>query len=142
MKLRHLPGETLAKCMHVLEAIPGALDLDLPEPTGWHVLVMQYVRAESKVLPGGQKLFFAESTRREDEYQGRVGVVLALGPDCYADKSRYPRGAWVKPGDWVIWPTLESAAQRQRYGGLILAFLPDDKVLGRAIDPVLAVEAA
>jgi hypothetical protein len=139
MRLSDLPAETLAKFSHLLEGKPA--DLQFPDPTGYHVMVLQYVRPEAKTLAGGQRLYFADKTRTEDEFQGRVGLVLALGPDAYRDPSKYPSGPWVRPGDTVIWPTLETAAQRQRYHGLVIAFLPDDRVVGVGVDPALAVEA-
>lgn len=137
MKLSDLPAEALAKYRHLLEGVPP--DAEFPEPTGWFVMVLQFVRPDGKTLAGGQKLFFADKTRDEDKYQGRAGVVLALGPDAYADRSKYPRGPWVKPGDQVLWPTLETAAQRQTYHGLILAFLPDDRLVATRVDPEVAV---
>ena len=30
------------------------------------------------------------------------GCVVAMGPDCYADKAKFPTGAWCKVGDWVL----------------------------------------
>lgn len=141
MRLSDLPAEALAPIAHLLEG-KRIEDLVFPDPTGWHVMVLQYVRPDGKVLAGGGKLFFADQTRKEDEYQGRVGLVLAVGPDAYRDAVKFPAGPWVKPGDWVCWPALESAAQRQKYHGVVLAFLPDDRVVGVGVDPAVAVEAA
>jgi hypothetical protein len=141
VKLSDLPAEALAPVAHLLEG--KALDeIELPEPTGYFVMVLQYIRPDGKMLAGGQKLYFTDATRKEDEYQGRVGLVLALGPDCYRDAAKYPSGPWVQQGDWVTWPALENAAQRQRYHGLVLAFLPDDRLVGRRVNPAVAVEAA
>lgn len=140
MRLSELPAEALAAFAHLLEG--KSPDLEFPDPTGWHVMVLQYVRPDAKTLPGGQRLYFADKTKQEDEYQGRVGLVLAVGPDAYRDPVKYPGGPWVRPGDWVLWPTLETAAQRQRYHGLVIAFLPDDRVVARSVDPRVAVEAA
>lgn len=139
MKLSSLPAESLAPVAHLLEGKPA--DLDFPDPTGWHVMVLQYVRPESKAVAGGGKLYFPDQTRKEDEYQGRVGLVLAVGPDAYKDPAKFPAGPWVTPGDWVAWPALESAAQRQRYHGLIVAFLPDDRIVATGVNPAVAVEA-
>ena len=27
---------------------------------------------------------------------------MAMGPQCYADKDRYPEGPWCKVKDWVM----------------------------------------
>lgn len=137
MRLSDLPAGVLAKFEHLLEGVPP--DAEFPEPTGWHVMVLQYIRPEGKRLSGGGVLYFADKTKEEDKYQGRAGLVLALGPDAYADRVKYPGGPWVQPGDLVLWPALETAAQRQTYHGLVLSFLPDDRLVARRVDPEVAV---
>lgn len=134
MRIEDIPQVARERAPHLIEHLAG---LELPEPTGWHVLVLQYVRPE-KV----GSLFLAEQTRREDEYQGRVGLVLALGPDAYADGAKFQNGAWCKPGDWIVWPPMEQAATRFRYGKAVLALLNDDRVLLTGVDPVMATTGA
>ncbi len=139
MKLSDLPAEALAPVAHLL-AEKG--DLEFPDPCGYFVLVLQYIRPDSRALAGGGVLYYADVTKKEDEYQGRMGIVLALGPDCYADESKYPTGPWVKPGDAVIWPTLEGASQRTKLHGLVVAFIQDDRIVGRAVNMRAALEGA
>jgi hypothetical protein len=134
MKVSDLDPAALAKCAHLLD---GVRDIEIPAPTGWHVLVLQYIRPE-KV----GSIFLADQTRKEDEYQGRVGLVLALGPDAYADTVKFPNGPWCQVGDWVLWPPMESAATRFRYGKAVLALINDDRVLMRGVDPVQATTGA
>lgn len=134
MKIEDIDPAALARAGHLVEDLRG---VDLPAPTGWHVLVLQYIRPE-KV----GSLFLADVTRREDEYQGRTGLVLALGPDCYADQTKYPAGAWCKPGDWILWPPLAQAATRFRYGKAVLALINDDSVLLTGVDPALSTTGA
>ena len=112
-------------------------DAILPQPTGWHVLVLQYTRPENTRTAGG--IILSAATLKEDEYQGRVGLVLALGPDAYADRSRYPNGAWVKPGDWIAWPRLAEASSRMAMGNLTLAVLADERVILSGVDPNAAL---
>jgi hypothetical protein len=81
-------------------------------------------------------IIVAGQTHDEDKYQGRSGLVLALGPDAYKG-DRYLSGAWVKPGDWAAWPALENAANRMSYAGVVLTVIPDDKLVMRGIDPAL-----
>jgi len=45
-------------------------------------------------------LVLAETIERQ-QVASQVGLVLAMGPDCYKDKERYPEGPWCKVGDWV-----------------------------------------
>ena len=48
-------------------------------------------------------VYITPKTREEDKYQGKVGLVLALGPESYADEERFPDGPWCQVGDWVMW---------------------------------------
>lgn len=138
MKLADLPAETLAVIAHLLRSADNTAgidpDLTLPEPTGYHVLCLQYVRPESITTAGGMKLILAAQTRKEDEFQGRLGVVLALGPDAYQDTGKYPSGPWVKPGDIVAWPALENASGRYAFGSGTLCVVPDDRLTLRGCD--------
>lgn len=135
MKLTDLPAEFFEKVPHLVAALG---DTELPEPTGYHILVLQYVRPpQSK---GG--LIMPEKVVREDVYQGRVGLVLKLGPTAYADKARFT-DAWCKPGDWIIWPSIEGAARRFSYGeNVTLAMITDDTVLATNMDPLRATLGA
>ena len=131
MKITDLPAESLEPVKHIVASLG---DVELPNPTGWHVLVMQYVRPE-KV----GSLFMSDQTKQEDKYQGRYGIVLALGPEAYADKQKFGE-AWCKPGDWIAWPAIEGAARRFSYGkDVVLALVNDDSVLATGIDPLRAV---
>ncbi len=128
-----LPADVREKAGHLLASLAGK---PLPQPTGWHVLVLQYVRPDSIVRPSGVKLYTAPKTQAEDEYQGRCGVVLAIGPDAYVG-DKYPSGPWCKVGDWVSWRNMESAASRIGYCGVVLARLTDDTIVDVGIDPTL-----
>ena len=37
-----------------------------------------------------------------EETSSVVGFVIAMGPDCYTDKKRFPNGPWCKEGDFVL----------------------------------------
>lgn len=132
MKISDLPAEVLAPVHHLLGEIEG---VDLPTPRGWHVLALQYVRGEAS--KGG--ILFSDQTKKEDVYQGRVGLVLALGEDAYKG-DKFSSGPWCKPGDWIIWPPVEAAAARFAYGkDVTLVLLADDRVLATDIDPLRSV---
>jgi hypothetical protein len=137
VRLSDLSPEVLAPVKHLLG---DRMDLEFPDPCGYFVLVLQYIRPEARELAGGQKFYYAEVTKKEDEYQGRMGIVLALGPDAYRDPVKYPTGPWVQPGDAVIWPTLTGASQRTKHHGLVIAFLQDDQLVGKAVDMKAALE--
>ena len=132
MKISDLQAAALEKAKHIVDHLG---DVELPVPTGWHILVLQYVRPQTS--KGG--ILFADQTKREDVYQGRVGLVLAMGPDAYRG-DKFASGPWCKPGDWIMWPAVEAAARRFNYGeGTTLALVTDDSVLATGLDPFRAV---
>lgn len=114
------------------------LDLTcVPTPVGYRVLVLQYVRPERTT--GG--LIMPEVSKREDEYQGRVGIVLAMGPDAYKDTEKFPNGPWVSQGDWVAWPNMQATATKLAIKSpdgkdrVIFVLLPDDAFMARGVNP-------
>lgn len=138
VKLNDLPESVLAQIAHLLKSPTNSAGADpeavLPVPTGWHVLCLQYVRPDAITTAGGMKLILAEQTRREDAYQGRIGIVLALGPDAYADTVKFPSGAWCKVGDIIAWPPLESTTGRYPFEGVTLCAITDDRIVFTACD--------
>jgi len=70
----------------------------LPKPTGWRLLILPFKMNEK--TKGG--LHLAETTLEKQQVGSQVGLVLAMGPDCYKDKERYPDGPWCKEKDWVM----------------------------------------
>ena len=70
----------------------------LPKPTGWRLLVLPFKMKEK--TKGG--LVLAETTLEKQQVASQVGLVMAMGPDCYKDKERYPDGPWCKVKDWVM----------------------------------------
>jgi co-chaperonin GroES (HSP10) len=74
--------------------------LDDVRVLGARVLVAVYVRPE-KTKSG---LFLTSKSVEEDKYQGKVGMVLALGPIAFQDDASHRFGS-VTPqvGDWVVY---------------------------------------
>lgn len=78
--------------------LKNAGDLSGYEIFGNQVLVGVYERP-AKTKSG---LYLAETTRQEDQYQGKAGLVLALGPSAFVSDANYDfKGQSVKKGDWV-----------------------------------------
>ena len=70
----------------------------LPKPSGYRILcAIPEVEKESE---GG--ILYAEDFVRREELMTTVLFVVALGPDCYADKGRFPTGPWCKQGDFIL----------------------------------------
>jgi co-chaperonin GroES (HSP10) len=66
---------------------------------GARVLVAVYVRPKQSA--GG--IYLPDKTVDEDKYQGKVGLVLALGPIAFEDDTTHRFGT-IKPevGDWIV----------------------------------------
>lgn len=63
------------------------------------ILVGIYIRPEKTA--GG--IYLSDTTRGEDKYQGKVGLVLKKGPLAFVDDAHNKfHGQDVKPGDWVF----------------------------------------
>ena len=70
----------------------------LPKPSGYRILCA--VPEQEKEFESG--IAKADETLRIDETLTTVLFVVELGPDCYADKSRFPTGHWCKKGDFIL----------------------------------------
>ena len=73
-----------------------------------------------------------DSYRDKEVLKANCGMVLALGPDAYADKERYPSGPWCAVGDWVGFQRYETTAALMGYRGITIALIHDDKIDGVA----------
>ena len=101
----------------------------LPKPTGWRLLVLPH-RGQGKTKGG---VILSDKTVEETQIATNVGLVLAIGPDAYNDKERFPNGAWCKKNDWVIFARY--AGSRLNIQGGELRILNDDEILGITDDP-------
>ena len=70
----------------------------LPKPAGYKILVA--IPRSAEAFDNG--LVKADVTRAQEEVMTTVGFVLAMGPDCYADKAKFPNGPWCKVGDFIV----------------------------------------
>ena len=102
-------------------------------PAGFFVAVRLWIPPEAKELEGGKKLFFADAHRDERKYTSAVGLVCALGPDCYKGDRFKETGPWCNVGDWVMFNRYEGNALS--YRGVPMVLLPDDRILAVVADP-------
>lgn len=64
------------------------------------VLVALYIRPE-KTRSG---IILADSTRDEDKSQGKVGLVIAMGPNAFKDPDeKWFEGVQIELGEWVYY---------------------------------------
>ena len=101
----------------------------LPKPTGWRLLVLPFKMKEK--TKGG--IVLAETTLERQQVASQVGLVMAMGPDCYKDKERYPDGPWCKEQDWVMFARY--AGSRIKIEGGEMRLLNDDEVLATIDSP-------
>ena len=101
----------------------------LPKPTGWRMLVLPFKMKEK--TKGG--LVLAETTLEKQQVASQCGLVLAMGPQCYKDKERYPEGPWCKENDWVMFARY--AGSRIKIDGGEMRLLNDDEVLATIDSP-------
>ena len=101
----------------------------LPQPTGWRILVLPFKMDEK--TKGG--LLMTESVLERQQVGSQCGLVLAMGPQCYNDKERYPNGPWCKVNDWVVFARY--AGSRIQIEGGEVRLLNEDEVLATVKNP-------
>lgn len=69
-----------------------------PKPTGYRMLVAM-PEVEDTFASGIAK---ASVTAEIEQSASVLGVVLAMGDDCYGEKEKFPNGPWCKEGDYVL----------------------------------------
>lgn len=111
------------------------------------VLVATYIRPEK--TSGG--IIRPDATREEDKWQGKAGLILAVGPDAFnfeevreevadgmAEEDARARHNIPKVGDWVFFrgsDTWDSGLQVAPGVGAHCRFIFDDCIIGRIEDP-------
>jgi len=104
----------------------------LPEPTGFKLLCM--VPDVSDKIDGTElDLVKPSEWARKEEHSTTVLFVMKVGPDAYKDTTKFPSGAWSKPGDFVI--VRAYAGTRFKIYGKEFRFINDDQVEGVVDDP-------
>jgi len=107
----------------------GAKAKALPVPTGYRILVA-IPKAEATFASG---LLKADMTKSAEEIMTTVGFVVAMGPDCYLDKTKFPNGAYCKLGDFVLMRAYSGT--RVSIYGVEYRLINDDTVEGVVEDP-------
>ena len=101
----------------------------LHAPTGWRMLILPFKMNEK--TKGG--LYLGQDTLERQQVGSTCGLILAMGPDCYGDKEKFPEGPWCKKGDWVIFARY--AGSRIQIDGGEVRLLNDDEVLATIDNP-------
>ena len=101
----------------------------LPQPSGYPILCA--VPEVEERTSGG--LLKEDITKHNEELLTTVLFVVALGPDCYMDKTRFPSGPWCKEGDFIL--VRPHAGTRVKIHGKEFRLVNDDSVEAVVEDP-------
>jgi co-chaperonin GroES (HSP10) len=101
----------------------------LPKPSGYRILCA--IPEVEKEHDGG--ILKADETVRYEELLTTVLFVVDLGPDCYANKDKFPTGPWCKKGDFVL--VRPNVGTRLVIHGREFRIIYDDTVEGVVSDP-------
>jgi hypothetical protein len=102
----------------------------LPIPSGYRILCA-IPEVEQKFE--GSDLVKPDDLVKKDEILTTVLFVVALGPDCYKDESRFPSGPWCREGDFVL--VRPNAGTRLVIHGREFRIINDDSVEAVVQDP-------
>jgi len=116
----------------ILNTTPEEKAKQLPKPTGYRILCA-IPEAESAFEESEIGLIKADETMRNEELLTTVLFVVDMGPDCYANKDKFPTGPWCKTGDFIL--VRPNAGTRLLIHGREFRIIYDDNVEGVVEDP-------
>jgi len=104
----------------------------LPDPKTYHILCM-VPEAIEEFSDSDVGLLKASQTLHYEEVLTPVLFVVKLGPDAYADKTRFPSGPSCKVGDFVV--VRPNSGTRLHIHGREFRIINDDSVEAVVEDP-------
>jgi co-chaperonin GroES (HSP10) len=113
----------------ILNTQPEDKAKQLPRPSGYRILCA--IPDVDKEFESG--LIKADETIMLEETLTTVLFVVAMGPDCYKDQSRFPTGPYCKEGDFIL--IRPNAGSRLVIHGKEFRVINDDSVEGVVDDP-------
>jgi co-chaperonin GroES (HSP10) len=111
------------------ETSPQEKAKQLPRPCGYHILCA--IPEMENTYESG--IIKADTTLHYEELMTTVLFVVALGPDCYQDKQKFPSGPWCKQGDFIL--VRPHSGSRLVIHGKEFRMINDDVVEGVVDDP-------
>ena len=99
------------------------IDAQLPKPVGYRVLV---ALPQQKDTYEGSNILKTDTAKRLDHIMSIMGLVMDMGDQAYADKERFPTGAWCKQGDYVMFRA--NTGTRFTVNGLEYRLMNDDSI--------------
>lgn len=101
----------------------------LPEPKGYKLLIA-LPEIEEKTEGG---IIKSAQAQHEESIATIVGWVMSMGPDAYANFSRFPSGPYCQVGDWVLFRAFSGT--RIKIHGKEFRLINDDTVEAVVEDP-------
>ena len=114
----------------VIELSEAELEAQLPKPVGYRLLIA-LPQVEEKFE--GSELIKTNQIKHQEQVLSIIGAVIDMGDQCYADKERFPTGAWCKPGDFVMFRA--NSGTRFKIGGTEYRLMNDDNIEAVVSDP-------
>jgi len=111
------------------DAIKAKVAARMPTPTGYKILIA--LPESSDTTEGG--IAKAAVTMQIEEIGSVCGLVIAMGPDCYTDRKRFPGEPYCKIGDWVLMRSYSGT--RFAIDGTEVRLINDDSVEAIVDDP-------
>ena len=106
------------------------IDAQLPKPVGYRVLV---ALPQQQDTYEGSNILKTDTAKRLDHIMSIMGLVMDMGEQAYADKERFPTGAWCKQGDYVMFRA--NTGTRFTVNGLEYRLMNDDSIEAVIADP-------
>ncbi len=116
----------------------GKDNIESFEPFHNLILIATYVRSD---MTKGGIIIGGDRTRAEDRFQGKIGMVLKVGPTAFKGaKSDSFGGVTVKAGDWIMYKASDAhefffVDEKSALDGSSCRLVEDTLVMGRVTDP-------
>ena len=129
-KYKEQQVESVEETKRVDETNVSDIKNELPQPTGWRILVMPYKGREK--TDGG--IHLPDAVRDREALATVVAYVLKVGPLAYKDQDKFGDGEpWCKEGDWIC--IGRYSGSRFRIEGGEVRIINDDEVIATIVDP-------
>ena len=111
-------------------------EAQLPKPTGYRLLI---ALPDVEEYYQGSNLLKTSDVMHKEYIMSIMGIVIDMGAGAYADKERFPEGAWCKEGDYVMFRM--NTGTRFKVNGKEFRLMNDDSIEAVIPDPrgVMAV---
>jgi len=129
--LAHMPMKQDNSKSELLGKIGSVEDYEL-----FHnkILVAVYIRPSTMTTSSGFELVLPDTVLKEDEFQGKVGLVLKVGPAAFVDDEHNKfYGTKVSPGDWVVFRPSDTWSAKIK--GVLCRHIEDAHIVARIPSP-------